>query len=290
MKKQLECVCPNCQRNLAAVRFAPHLEKCMGMGRNSSRVASRRILAANNGKDKDSSKDKGGNDKAGGSYNEQDDDDDDDWIEPVKSTSHRRRQRDKNSPKRNKGRGRNGGSGDGLHDGTVTPPSNFDQLSLEERSQWLTTICGVVSLSSRKVCTRSTKCPVHSEAQKREVRLRWLNPSVNVHLPDEETHVDIDSFTEGDTVALRESLAQLSGASSPADSTISTSSNLSASNQSRSYRGTSREPTSSTTGSSHKKGYKGKSGRGGGSSRGGSKSGSKSASRGSTPPITMLID
>ena len=41
-KKQYECVCPNCQRNLAASRFAPHLEKCMGMGRNSSRIASRR--------------------------------------------------------------------------------------------------------------------------------------------------------------------------------------------------------------------------------------------------------
>ena len=25
------------------LRFAPHLEKCMGMGRNSSRVASRRL-------------------------------------------------------------------------------------------------------------------------------------------------------------------------------------------------------------------------------------------------------
>ncbi len=29
-----ECVCPNCDRSLAAIRFAPHLEKCMGMGRN----------------------------------------------------------------------------------------------------------------------------------------------------------------------------------------------------------------------------------------------------------------
>jgi len=40
-KKQLECICPHCQRNLAASRFAPHLEKCMGMGRNSSRIARR---------------------------------------------------------------------------------------------------------------------------------------------------------------------------------------------------------------------------------------------------------
>ena len=42
IKKQYECVCPNCQRTLAASRFAPHLEKCMGMGRISSRIASRR--------------------------------------------------------------------------------------------------------------------------------------------------------------------------------------------------------------------------------------------------------
>ena len=47
LKKQCECVCPNCQRNLAASRFAPHLEKCMGMGRNSSRIASRRLANSN---------------------------------------------------------------------------------------------------------------------------------------------------------------------------------------------------------------------------------------------------
>ena len=50
LKKQVECICPNCERNLAANRFAPHLEKCMGMGRNSSRLASRRyaIIVNNN--------------------------------------------------------------------------------------------------------------------------------------------------------------------------------------------------------------------------------------------------
>lgn len=39
------CVCPECQQTTAACRFAPHLEKCMGMGRNSSRVARRRLAA-----------------------------------------------------------------------------------------------------------------------------------------------------------------------------------------------------------------------------------------------------
>lgn len=48
VKKQYECTCPHCDRTLAASRFAPHLEKCMGMGRNSSRIASKRI--ANSGR------------------------------------------------------------------------------------------------------------------------------------------------------------------------------------------------------------------------------------------------
>lgn len=45
-KKQYECECPHCERTLAAQRFAPHLEKCMGMGRNSSRIASKRIASS----------------------------------------------------------------------------------------------------------------------------------------------------------------------------------------------------------------------------------------------------
>ena len=42
-----ECKCPNCNRTIAAIRFAPHLEKCMGLGRSSSRMASRRIQSYN---------------------------------------------------------------------------------------------------------------------------------------------------------------------------------------------------------------------------------------------------
>ncbi|CAF0865467.1 unnamed protein product [Brachionus calyciflorus] len=48
-----ECICPNCDRSLAAIRFAPHLEKCMGMGRNSSRIATRRIANYNGGDELD---------------------------------------------------------------------------------------------------------------------------------------------------------------------------------------------------------------------------------------------
>lgn len=33
----LTAECPCCKKVLAATRFAPHLEKCMGMGRQSAR-------------------------------------------------------------------------------------------------------------------------------------------------------------------------------------------------------------------------------------------------------------
>merc|ERR1711963_1238133 len=123
LKKQPECICPNCQRNLAASRFAPHLEKCMGMGRNSSRIASRRLA-------------KGGQEVT--SYRESgmdEDEDDDEWVEPTKaSTNSRRKHRDKNSPRRQKGSSSNsrhgyGGKADiyliSGQDGTVTPPSSY---------------------------------------------------------------------------------------------------------------------------------------------------------------------
>jgi len=43
-KKQYDCICPNCHRSLAAPRFAPHLEKCLGMGASITRVARRRSV------------------------------------------------------------------------------------------------------------------------------------------------------------------------------------------------------------------------------------------------------
>jgi hypothetical protein len=37
VRKQIECECYSCHRVIAAARLAPHLEKCIGLGRNSSR-------------------------------------------------------------------------------------------------------------------------------------------------------------------------------------------------------------------------------------------------------------
>lgn len=92
---QLECVCPQCHQSRLACRFAPHLEKCMGMGRNSSRLASRRLAASaaaanaanaasSRGHDsgamfngRESSDDGEGDDDQ---YVPDDDDEDDDWT------------------------------------------------------------------------------------------------------------------------------------------------------------------------------------------------------------------
>lgn len=37
------CKCLNCDKTVSVSKYAPHLEKCMGLGRNSSRIASQRI-------------------------------------------------------------------------------------------------------------------------------------------------------------------------------------------------------------------------------------------------------
>ena len=235
---QIEC--PNCSsRTLAASRFAPHLEKCMGMGRNSSRVASRRLANTN----KDSYRDGG---------HEEEDDDDDEWVEPGKKENIRRR-RDKNSPRRNKNMKFKGEHGDGA----ITPPQFYDHLSLEERRSLLTNMCGV-TLSNNKICLRPTRCTLHTDHQRREVRLKWLGGK-QVDLDD----IDMDS--DGDTLALRESLSQLSNASSPAESVVSNSSNPG--HSSRGHSSSSRH---------RDKGKRGKKG------KPGSKNGS---SRGSTPPM-----
>ncbi|KAI4469232.1 ataxin-7-like protein 3 [Holotrichia oblita] len=87
MKKTQECVCPNCDRAVAASRFAPHLESCMGMGRFRSRNV-RRVV--NNNKDRDNS-----------SYTgiASDDEDDADWNSGDKRS---RKKKERNGAKKGK--------------------------------------------------------------------------------------------------------------------------------------------------------------------------------------------
>lgn len=92
LKKPQDCVCPNCDRAVAATHFAPHLEACMGMGRTSRlRNAARRV--ASNSKDRENS-------AYGGIASDDDDDDDADWG----SRDRRKKKKDKKKgSKKNRG-------------------------------------------------------------------------------------------------------------------------------------------------------------------------------------------
>ncbi|OWF39080.1 ataxin-7-like protein 3 [Mizuhopecten yessoensis] len=223
-KKQFECVCPNCQRNLAASRFAPHLEKCMGMGRNSSRIASRRqarIAKESETSSRVATTGKGDSDD----HDSPDDDNDVDWSYNVDKKV-KKLKKEKiltHSPRRNKhNKFRNGNhlAGDNSSDRSGTPEPtipSYELMTVEERKQLLLQTCGVISEHTKKMCTRSHRCPQHTDEQRRQVRV-FLLGHANV---EDDVHIDIDSLDDVDNQSLRESLQWEvnSSASSPTDST-----------------------------------------------------------------------
>ncbi|KAK4019795.1 LOW QUALITY PROTEIN: ataxin-7-like protein 3 [Daphnia magna] len=239
-KKPAECVCPNCQRNMAASRFAPHLEKCMGMGRNSSRLASRRI-ATSASRQADLVSD--------------DDCDDDDWTASgagdrqdhrimsgeggagggnKNKRRHHLHKKDKNSPRRKKWK--NGSNGDNhsnsnsssghpfiassasavpgadgsdsLNTGS-TGGNTMETMGLMERRTLLTTMCGVISEHTGRMCTRSLRCPQHTDSQRKNVRQVILenHSETDSHLlpgtggDKDKEMIDVDTWDEGDSIA-----------------------------------------------------------------------------------------
>lgn len=210
LKKQFECVCPNCQRNLAASRFAPHLEKCMGMGRNSSRIASKRI--ANTG-------------RAESDVDDYDNDSDWNYLSDRKPAKKRK---DRNCPRKIKGKPKNGeqASTSSASGETSNSISTYESLSMEERKALLTQMCGVISEHTKKMCTRSQRCPQHTDEQRKAVRQFLLNQGAGSSTlsadAGDEVHIDVDTFDEADNHALHDTIGQLwetvsSTNSSPAD-------------------------------------------------------------------------
>ncbi|XP_059488177.1 ataxin-7-like protein 3 isoform X2 [Neocloeon triangulifer] len=263
--KQHECICPSCNRTLAASRFAPHLEKCMGMGRNSSRIASRRIA--------NSSKEGNGTGSNGGGSSSafptgilSDDEDDADWT--FGGTEKKRKRKDKHNNRKKNSKVKNGASASvtaaaatvadhnfASMEGAVVPveqsttlsngPLSYETLGVMDKKSLLLQMCGVVSEHTGKLCTRSLRCPQHSDEQKRNIRLALLgsqyeqNQLLGTYIKSEPVdsdnvgNVDVDSYEDGDSQAVRDALTrgtswdhatEHSGTSSPADSTSTTSS------------------------------------------------------------------
>ncbi|NXW58679.1 AT7L3 protein, partial [Eurystomus gularis] len=195
--KNKECVCPNCSRSIAASRFAPHLEKCLGMGRNSSRIANRRIASSNN------------MNKSESDQEDNDDINDNDWSYGSEKKAKKRKS-------------------DKVTLSLLSVPSqysnsagiNYETLGPEELRTLLTTQCGVISEHTKKMCTRSLRCPQHTDEQRRSVRVYLLGPSAS--LPEAEGSVENDSFEVAESQAIMSRL-QWDGSSdiSPSDSASS---------------------------------------------------------------------
>ncbi|MGH0138340.1 UNVERIFIED_CONTAM: hypothetical protein FKN15_036076 [Acipenser sinensis] len=200
--KNKECVCPNCNRSIAASRFAPHLEKCLGMGRNSSRIANRRIASSNN------------MNKSESDQEDNDDINDNDWSYGSEKKA-KKRKSDKY---------------------TYNSGINYETLGPEELRSLLTTQCGVISEHTKKMCTRSFRCPQHTDEQRQTVRVFLLGPSALTELClsrstlipggksllEPETSVENDSYDPSENQDLMSRL-QWDGSSdiSPSDSASS---------------------------------------------------------------------
>ncbi|XP_070703652.1 ataxin-7-like protein 3 isoform X2 [Pempheris klunzingeri] len=196
--KNKECECPNCKRLIAASRFAPHLEKCLGMGRNSSRIANRRLASNNN------------TSKSESDQEDNDDLNDNDWSYGAeKKAKKRKSDKSQNSPRRSKSLKHKNGDlsssvGSEPYKYNYNAGISYETLGPDEVRSLLTT-CGVISEHTKKMCTRSQRCPQHTDEQRRAVRVFLLGPSAPA-LPDAvDAVVESDSFDlpDGQTLMSR---------------------------------------------------------------------------------------
>ncbi|NXW39435.1 AT7L3 protein, partial [Phaetusa simplex] len=242
--KNKECVCPNCSRSIAASRFAPHLEKCLGMGRNSSRIANRRIASSNN------------MNKSESDQEDNDDINDNDWSYGSEK----------------KGGGPRGARGwhwvafkvpSNPSHSVILSPAMWGHLRAHQedvhqvRAPWaFPAPCRAVGggaqssqipmgagghpqskvpdsvPASSSSSFRSLRCPQHTDEQRRSVRVYLLGPSAS--LPEAEGSVENDSFEVAESQAIMSRL-QWDGSSdiSPSDSASSKASECTNNSESR---------------------------------------------------------
>lgn len=80
---------------------------------------------------------------------------------------------------------------------------------MTERRTLLLTMCGVVSEHTGRMCTRSLRCPQHSDVQRkgvREVMMAAENDdnalsTLTSDVIDKDKEIDVDTWEEGDSLA-----------------------------------------------------------------------------------------
>ncbi len=108
---------------------------------------------------------------------------------------------------------------------SVASAAAESSLPLAERRTLLLTMCGVVSEHTGRMCTRSLRCPQHTDVQRRGVRETFLGHEASttggstlaagdalstslsagggcdVATADKDKEIDVDTWEEGDSLA-----------------------------------------------------------------------------------------
>uniref|UniRef100_A0AAZ3RJI8 SCA7 domain-containing protein n=1 Tax=Oncorhynchus tshawytscha TaxID=74940 RepID=A0AAZ3RJI8_ONCTS len=199
-----ECVCPNCNRSIAASPLCPSSGEMLGHG------AQQQIASSNNM-----------NNKSESDQEDNDDVNDNDW-------SYGSEKKGENKTSVNPYHMLFSFSGELSNSVNADPYKynyntgiNYETLGPDELRSLLTTQCGVISEHTKKMCTRSQRCPQHTDEQRRAVRVFLLGPSAS-SLPDADTMVESDCYDASDGQVLMSRL-QWDGSSdiSPSDSASS---------------------------------------------------------------------
>lgn len=137
--------CAHCKRSVVASRYAPHLEKCMGLGRNSSRIATRRMNTA-----------------ITAALMDEDDSFGEEWTEETERRPKRARTKKTKQKK-------------------AVPPVDkqtalaaLKSMPIVKLKELFENTCGVLSPTSGRLCSKSLKCPQHTDAQRYFIRKHFL--------------------------------------------------------------------------------------------------------------------
>jgi len=149
------CECCNCSRTLIASRFAPHLEKCMGLGRTSSRLATKRIQKVE--KPTKASEESDVEYPATHTFV----DGDGDWKDPSYENKAKNKVRKSGLAKLPGATHKN--------KRIRYSSEKLDPMDPKVKALLLTT-CGVISPLTGKMCTKTLKCPQHNDALRNALR------------------------------------------------------------------------------------------------------------------------
>ena len=90
-----------------------------------------------------------------------------------------------------------------------TGAAGMETMAVSDRRTILSSMCGVVSEHTGRMCTRSLRCPQHTDVQRKGVRQVMLeNDSLldaaavaGIGLADKDKEIDVDTWEEGDSLA-----------------------------------------------------------------------------------------